>query len=515
MLGGTTTAVLALLGAFSGTLSLPARQPQTPMLWSHRESAKFLHITDMHLDPYYTTGAPVSNSCHEPQRQPTTRKGRANDDRLAGPFGTPGSPCDSPLPLINETMRFIHDILLPELSFVVWTGDSARHDSDSKIPRKEDEIRLLNSVAVRYIVSAASSGGEVPDIPVIPNIGNNDIYPHNDLAFTPGIPNDTLDYYVGLWSQFIPPSQIPGFRTHGSFAVDVNEHLIVASLNTMYLSNSNKLVGDCLEGGPGNVPDEKRIAGDTVLSWLEQLLHSSSIGNKAVYIIGHVPPNQVNLYPTCYKRFASIMEKYVSTVKGQFYGHMNVDHHFFPITNPLKPKTSETPLERPASYTLDVTAARIPSWLTAYYKYLMEHYTALRGHQKAHPHYQPPAPVFVSPSVVPSFNPSLRVFTYSVDSGDLNGYNQYYVDLERVNALASNDTTADPLYPVLSEDEFPGYIYETLYDPVRDYGMKGFRFEDWVKLGGRMNKDSHKGRELKRAWTRNLVAGVEGLEDRL
>ncbi len=103
--------------------------PFTPLL-----TAKFLHITDIHLDPHYKIGSSLSSSCHYD----------SISDNGAGKYGSPGSGCDSPEALVNQTFEFLNGII-DQLDFVIWTGDNARHDSDPTLPRGWDEIKTLNT----------------------------------------------------------------------------------------------------------------------------------------------------------------------------------------------------------------------------------------------------------------------------------------------------------------------------------------------------------------------------------
>ena len=58
----------------------------------------------------------------------------------AGYYGTALTSCDSPLPLINATLRFLDRSFADYLDFVIWTGDNSRHDNDSENPRTYGEV---------------------------------------------------------------------------------------------------------------------------------------------------------------------------------------------------------------------------------------------------------------------------------------------------------------------------------------------------------------------------------------
>ncbi|KAG5458858.1 MAG: hypothetical protein BJ554DRAFT_840 [Olpidium bornovanus] len=95
----------------------------------------------------------------------------------AGWWGAPGTSCDSPFSLVNATFAWAGRELGDKIDFIIWTGDNARcrvltargahrHDSDRKNPRSEKEINALN----RYIATMFRKTF-AGNIPVVPSIG--------------------------------------------------------------------------------------------------------------------------------------------------------------------------------------------------------------------------------------------------------------------------------------------------------------------------------------------------------
>ena len=80
------------------------------------------------------------------------------------------SDCDAPLTLINATFDWLEANFKGKVDFVVWTGDNARHDIDSRFPRSLPEIFRLN----RYV--AERMRRTFGKVPVVTSIGNNDIF---------------------------------------------------------------------------------------------------------------------------------------------------------------------------------------------------------------------------------------------------------------------------------------------------------------------------------------------------
>jgi len=215
--------------------------------------------------------------------------------------------------------------LKDSIDFVIWTGDSARHDSDEEVPRTEEQVIGLNQFLVDKIVEIFGKEDDDDDptndliIPVIPNFGNNDILPHN--IFTPG-PNKWTRKYSRIWRKLIPEPQRHSFERGGWFFVEViPEKLAVFSMNTLYFFDSNTAVDGCAN------PSEP---GYEQMEWLRiQLQFLRQRGMKAI-LTGHIPParteNKLSWDETCWHKYTLWMHQYRDVVVGSAYGHMNIDH---------------------------------------------------------------------------------------------------------------------------------------------------------------------------------------------
>lgn len=278
--------VLALaLGSCAATLAAHARAPPRaapPGAASvaagggrggpaHTLHGRFLHVTDMHPDQFYTSNATVTSSCH--------LVGDARDDPeaelRAGYWGTPRTECDAPVRLVQRALAWAAEAFgspgtdahagagvdadaganassRPSgrgLDFILWTGDNVRHDTGPVHPRTREEIFAFN----RWCIEALQRA--FPGVPIVPAIGNNDVYPHNIMW--PG-PNDVTFAYARMWTQFglLPESEAHVCSIGGYFARDVvPAALTVFSLNTMYWFKSNKMVDGCnsRRGDPGGL----------------------------------------------------------------------------------------------------------------------------------------------------------------------------------------------------------------------------------------------------------------------
>ncbi|KAI1760354.1 Endopolyphosphatase [Hypoxylon sp. FL1150] len=377
---------------------------------------RFLHITDLHPDEYYKvhTSTEENIACH---------RGKG----AAGTYGAETSDCDSPLALVNATLDWITANLKDSIDFVVWTGDSARHDSDEEIPRHDKEILAMNErIAESFVNTFSDNEGLV--VPVVPTFGNNDIYPHNILE--PG-PNKILKTYTDVWSSFIPEAQRHSFEFGGWFYVEVIPNkLAVFSLNTLYFFDRNAGVDDCAH------PSEP---GYKQFEWLRiQLQFLRERGMKAI-LMGHVPPARTSgkqLWDeTCWQKYTLWLQQYRDVVTGSLYGHMNIDHFLLQDTNEIDLSFVQAKSERQQTIRQSLDENLSVQSSKDYLMELREDWAKLpdvQGHdleksgkkkdkkkkggknKVGGPYAERYQLTLISPSIVPNYFPTLRVFEYNI-----------------------------------------------------------------------------------------------------
>ncbi|KAK0257941.1 Endopolyphosphatase [Friedmanniomyces endolithicus] len=227
-------------------------------------------------------------------------------------YGAETSECDSPISLVNETMAWIEHNLKDKIDFVIWTGDSARHDNDEDIPRNAAQVIGSNEMMVQKMFEAfgkhnGDENDEDPNndytVPIIPSFGNNDILPHNVMAKGP---NTWTRTYSRIWRQFIPEAQKHQFEQGGWFNVEVIPNkLAVFSLNTLYFADNNAAVDGCAS------PSEP---GYRQLEWMRiQLQFMRERGAKAI-LTGHQPPVRQDAKTlwdeTCWQKYTLWLRQY-------------------------------------------------------------------------------------------------------------------------------------------------------------------------------------------------------------
>ncbi|KAF7352779.1 RFX-type winged-helix domain-containing protein [Mycena venus] len=335
---------------------------------------------------------------------------------LQGIMGSRTQTVTSPFRLTNLTLDFIEKKWASEIDFVIWTGDNARHDNDRKLPRTPTEIYDLNRAVAGKMNSVFTSRG----IPVIPSLGNNDVWPHNIMI--PG-PNSITNEFASIWKAFIPFPYLQIFQRGAYYAVEViPDSVAVISLNTMYFYDSNKAVGGC-------VFKDRDDAGNLQFDWLEvQLkgfrargmqvrnfdslidmsliswwrcgyqdtsLHLQGIISRNAYVFTLFLANKDECFAQ-YVRYVELALRFQDTIVGHLFGHMNADHFFFLEANDLEiiePATVKNNGELFDTLLSDFAAMPKAKDIS------LDDYAVIN----------------VSPSVVPNpYLPSFRVFSYNI-----------------------------------------------------------------------------------------------------
>ena len=144
-------------------LLLPQRKQFKP-LNANLKPLKMLHISDIHLDLWYTTG---SNSiCNEPVCCRSTSVGH---NHSAGFWSETEYSCDTPPIFAKTAVRQIANTH-KDIDFVIWTGDNIPHD----VWNTTQEVNLKHIKTISDEVKASFKG-----VPVFPSLGNHEAHPIN------------------------------------------------------------------------------------------------------------------------------------------------------------------------------------------------------------------------------------------------------------------------------------------------------------------------------------------------
>ncbi|CAG8655970.1 175_t:CDS:2, partial [Ambispora gerdemannii] len=485
--------------------------------------------------PYYQVNATFRSRCHKKSRKIGINNNIGNEIDLkkpehmkhgiSGVWGGPASICDTPMRLINATFDWLKQEWASKIDFVLWTGDNSRHNNDDKIPRKYSEIFQVNRIIASKFQETFSRPGKYSPamVPIIPVIGNNDIYPSNIIAHGP---NDALQKLSEIWSAFIPKSEMSTFRKGGYYATEViKDKLIVVSLNTLYFFRLNTAVQGCAD---------QSQPGTEQIEWLNNVLLKAKKQQKKVYLIGHVAPTKKHYTITCWNKYGKLAQKYHDVILGHFFGHSNVDHFYFirttkkgiikslgekfdddsdyenELDNESEFETYEEDEEKimsPFDYENDdgfVSSLKIEKFTNR----LLKHYASLINDNITLNHY---SVIHVNPSVIPTFYPAVRVFQYKSEDDEIGcrnsknnddnylvpfNYVQYFVNLTHANL---------DLYSA----NRPNFQIE--YTTRDDYNMTDLSTHSWLNLARRIIRDAKEEGPLIKKFKDHLVVSTRAM----
>jgi len=153
------------------------------------------------------------------------------------------------------------------------------------------------------------------------------------------------------------------------------------------------------------------------VAWLESELQKAAQDSRKVYLLGHISPGSPTA-PYFNSIFQQLIARYNQTIRASFFGH--------------------------------------------------EHKDLFRLYYSSN---QEPIHVsFMSSSVTPGPNPSIRVYYFDEDTKELLDYEQYYVDLVAANEKNSID-------------------WQFQYSAVKEYGLLNMSAQEWDGLMKRMKSN--------------------------
>lgn len=408
---------------------------------------RFLHITDFHIDHHYQKGSDIDKVCH-------------GGEGKASKYGDAILGCDSPPILVEETFKWITENLIDKIDFIVYTGDSARHDNDRNYPRTRQHIFNMNKeISDKFVTLTSESDGQ----PLIYPVSNNDIMPHNLMDTGPSLQTREL---FEAWRPFIPQVQMHTYLMGAYYFQEViPNQLAVLSLNTMYWFDSNPMVDDC---------DNKGDPGYKLFEWLGYVLKEMRARNMKVWLCGHVPPNEKNYDTTCLRKYIAWTHEYRDVIVGGLYGHMNLDH-FIPLdsvqayksiqkdfkdefkqksvfsvededVHALEDSNLYKALDENFSDKFFRVTGGVPNNKVTYLETLREElYARLKGKKKSGEHFERYSIAHVTASIIPTFNPGMRVWEYNItDLEDklqqvkFEPWDKFFAGVERMIEVQSN-----------------------------------------------------------------------------
>ncbi|XP_029375342.1 sphingomyelin phosphodiesterase [Echeneis naucrates] len=278
----------------------PVTPPSLPKPGSPQ--SRVLFLTDIHWDQEYVAGSAADCRdplcCRKDSGSPSWRR------RQAEYWGT-YSKCDLPLRTVENLLE--NAAKAGSWDWVYWTGDIPAHNVWSQTRKQQlSELTVISRLIHKHLG---------PNVTVYPAVGNHESTPVNSFPppFVHGNKSSAWLYNAMAeeWSAWLPPQALNTLRYGGFYTVAIQPGLRVVSLNMNFCARENFwLMVNSTD--PANQ-----------LQWLVHVLQASEDKGEKVHIIGHIPPGLC--LGSWSWNYYHIVNRYESTVAGQFFGHTHFD----------------------------------------------------------------------------------------------------------------------------------------------------------------------------------------------
>ncbi|KAH7929501.1 sphingomyelin phosphodiesterase [Leucogyrophana mollusca] len=270
------TAPLNLTGWFAKPKPNPLPPPKQPS----GERLKVLHVSDVHIDPRYATGAEANCSDYMCCRTNVFNVDSPNVTLVPAPrYGS--YLCDTPLSLLTSVMQAIPSLSGTEetgFAFSLFTGDITPHDPDNQYSRAFVEYSeiVVYEMFKRFLGPA----------PVYVTIGNHDTYNQFQMStYTIGgylskQYNWLYEHISSMWlyEGWLPENITDFARTHyAAYTVQRTDGLRIISLDTNLCELNYFSYINATEPDPYGI-----------MRFLTDELQDAEDTGDRVWIIGHV-----------------------------------------------------------------------------------------------------------------------------------------------------------------------------------------------------------------------------------
>ncbi|XP_075246280.1 sphingomyelin phosphodiesterase-like [Convolutriloba macropyga] len=266
------------------------------------ELHKVLHLTDIHVDLFYSDGS--NAQCEDPMCCRDIDGEPISYLWAAGKYGSLAY-CDSPVVTVENLLAKLSQ---EHFDYVLVTGDLPAHDVYNQTMEQNLNItKWVNSLLRKYF----------GNVTLLQAVGNHESCPVD--LFVPDYMDSgesahpmswLYDVLVEEWSQWLPNSTFDSIRKGGYWAWEFMPGLKVISLNGAY----------------GQTADWYSRVNNSDFSGMLQFmvdeLQECEDRNIKAWIISHHREFTLPYYKNMYDK---IMQRYVSTITGWFNGHTHTD----------------------------------------------------------------------------------------------------------------------------------------------------------------------------------------------
>ncbi|KAL1505487.1 hypothetical protein ABEB36_005046 [Hypothenemus hampei] len=268
-------------------------------------SFQILQISDVHIDPSYTSGS--NAACSEPL---CCESGVPDSsDNAAGYWGDYGN-CDMPWYTMENMLETINS-KNENLDFVYFTGDIVSHSWAISIQKTTNIIKQFLGLLRQNF----------PNQTVFPILGNHEAAPNNFYSPESVDKNSNVssqwlfDLIAEEWSEWLPNDTLSTIRKGGFYTVLVKPGFRIVALNSIV----------CYKNNLWTTFENQDTYGQ--LQWLVNILTEAEQNGEKVHILSHIPSSDdssscVTVWAREYKK---IILRFSETISAQFNGHTHYD----------------------------------------------------------------------------------------------------------------------------------------------------------------------------------------------
>lgn len=178
----------------------------------------FWHISDLHLDTFYSTQGDIYKSCWQLSHTAASSSSSVRQQTATeapGPFGHYN--CDSPWSLVESAVKTMKAKQGDNVEFVLWTGDALSHSAQALSEQKQLEtLRNITELLGRSFSSPF----------IFPVLG------HEDGSSGP----HKYKQMGELWRHWLPTDALVTFELGGYYSIEqTRSRLRIVALNTNFM----------------------------------------------------------------------------------------------------------------------------------------------------------------------------------------------------------------------------------------------------------------------------------------
>ncbi|KAL4127890.1 hypothetical protein PRIC2_006887 [Phytophthora ramorum] len=233
---------------------------------------------------------------------------------------------DAPITLLTSALAFAKE-LIPDPDFFLYTGDHVAHGDLSEEFEAETVETNVETMAQYY---ATKDNDTKLDVTAL--IGNADTTPDYNMNVTDPETevNPSIALISAAWEDTLSKSNLDWFNRRGYLSYDLDDKLVVLTLNTVPYS-------------PSHSPDTTNISDPFgQFAWLNETLLELRNADKFAYVVGHIPPI-IDSYsgaqmwePEYIVIYKEIVHQFADIIKAQFFAHVHSIEFRVPLTSEQK-----------------------------------------------------------------------------------------------------------------------------------------------------------------------------------